>query len=138
MEEGSCCYTRSYGRRHIDVDVKEENGTVWRLTGVRGESEGDRKKEIWKTLWILGQQHQQGRPWLCLGDFNEILSSDEKVWGAAKPQQCMDKFREVLEGCDLADIGFTEDKFTWRNHSKEVDTYICERLDRAVANARWC
>src|SRR4051812_42857403 len=29
---------RSFGRRHIDVDVKGEDGLVWRLTGVYGES----------------------------------------------------------------------------------------------------
>lgn len=28
--------------------------------------------------------------------------------------------------------------YTWRNHSKELCTYICERLDRATANNEWC
>lgn len=120
---------RSYGRRHVDVDVMEENGAVWRLTGVYGESAAERKKETWRTLKILGQQHQDGRPWLCLGDFNEILSADEKVGGAARPQQLMDNFREALVQCELCDIGFEGDKFTWRNHSKVLDNYICERLD---------
>ncbi|KAE8798436.1 Elongation factor 1-alpha [Hordeum vulgare] len=129
---------RSYGRRHIDVDVVEENGSVWRMTGVYGESAGERKKETWRTLKLLGQQHQDGRPWLCLGDFNEILTSDEKEGGIERPQACMDSFRESLERCGLCDIGFEGDKFTWSNHSQELNSYICERLDRATANARWC
>ncbi|XP_073367647.1 uncharacterized protein [Aegilops tauschii subsp. strangulata] len=58
--------------------------------------------------------------------------------GAVRPQKFMDNFRAALEACELCDIGYEGDKFTWRNHSKEVDTYICERLDRATANAKWC
>ncbi|XP_045083714.1 uncharacterized protein [Aegilops tauschii subsp. strangulata] len=90
-------------RRHVDVDVKEEDGRIWRLTGVYGESAADRK-----------------------------------VGGADRPQRLLDNFREALESCELSDIGFEGDKFTWRNHSKEVSTYICERLDRATANDAWC
>ncbi|KAE8807386.1 LRR receptor-like serine/threonine-protein kinase FLS2 [Hordeum vulgare] len=51
---------RSYGRRHIDVDVTEEDRGVWRLTGIYGESEAERKKETWRTMRLLGQQHQWG------------------------------------------------------------------------------
>ncbi|KAE8805897.1 hypothetical protein D1007_18055 [Hordeum vulgare] len=49
---------RSYGRRHIDIDVTEEDRGVWRLTGIYGESEAERKKETWRTMRLLGQQHQ--------------------------------------------------------------------------------
>uniref|UniRef100_A0A453D5J8 Reverse transcriptase domain-containing protein n=1 Tax=Aegilops tauschii subsp. strangulata TaxID=200361 RepID=A0A453D5J8_AEGTS len=129
---------RSYGRRHVDVDVTEEGGMVWRLTGVYGESEAGRKKETWRALKLLGQHHQRGRLWLCVGDFNEILSCDEKEGGAARTQRCMDDFREALDSCELTDIGYIGDKFTWRNHSRDLNTYIRERLDRATANAYWC
>lgn len=84
------------------------------------------------------QQHQVGRPWLCLGDFNEILASKEKLGGVARPQACMDRFREALVSCELCNIGFQGDKFTWRNHSKELQSYIRERLDRATTNDKWC
>ena len=122
----------------MDVDVTEEDGSIRRLTGVYGESELERKVETWKMMRILGKQHQNGRPWLCLGDFNEILTGDEKMGGDVRPQRFMDNFREPLEACELCDIGYEGDKFTWRNHSKEVDTYICERLYRATTNAKWC
>lgn len=127
----------SYGRRHIDVDVTEENGRVWRLTRVYGELASERKVETWRMMNILGQQHQQGRPWLCLGDFNEILTGDEKIGGAVRPQRLMDNFRAALEACELSYLGYEGDKFTWRNHNSEIDTYICERLDRATTNAAW-
>ncbi|KAE8767904.1 Elongation factor 1-alpha [Hordeum vulgare] len=129
---------RSYGRRHIDVDVMEDSGSLWRLTGIYGESEAERKTETRRTLRLLGQQHRHGRPWMCFWDFNEILMDGEKVGGSRRPQACMDRFRETLENARLCDIGYTGDKFTWRNHSKELQSYICERLDRITANTEWC
>ncbi|KAE8774717.1 Elongation factor 1-alpha [Hordeum vulgare] len=131
-------HVTSYGRRHIDVDVMEESGTMWRLTGIYGESEAERKTKTWRTMRLLGQQHQQGRPWMCFGDFNEILLDGEKVGGSRRLQVCMDRFRVTLENAGLCDIGYTGDKFTWRNPSKEASSYICERLDRVTANSDWC
>lgn len=46
---------RSIERRHIDVDITDENGVVWRMTGVYGESQARRKKETWRTLHLLNQ-----------------------------------------------------------------------------------
>ncbi|KAE8793690.1 Threonine dehydratase [Hordeum vulgare] len=63
---------------------------------------------------------------------------DEKCGGAARPQNLMENFRVALERCDLSDIGFMRDNFTWRKHSRVLDNYICERLDRATANTTWC
>jgi hypothetical protein len=72
-----------------------------------------------------------------MGDFNEILFQHEKQGGTARPQQCMDMFREAHEDCDLEDLGYTCDLFTWWNHHHNADCYIRERLDRAVANTEW-
>jgi hypothetical protein len=49
----------------------------------------------------------------------------------------MERFRKVLEDCDLHDLGYTGDPFTWRNHHHLAASYIKERLDRAVANNTW-
>ena len=44
-----------------------------------GHPEEERKAETWRLMRHL---HACGTlPWLCLGDFNEILSSDEKRGG---------------------------------------------------------
>jgi hypothetical protein len=39
--------------------------------------------------------------------------------------------------CDLQDLGFEGDVFTWRNNNHEVQGYVRERLDRALANSVW-
>jgi hypothetical protein len=124
------------GRMHIDVDVIEEDGFKWRLTGIYGEPRQDMREETWKLLRTL--HHQANLPWLCVGDFNEIMFNYEKQGGVPRPQICMDRFRDVLLYCNLNDLGFEGDIFTWRNNNHRVDGYIRERLDRAVANPSWC
>ncbi|KAG8488044.1 hypothetical protein CXB51_018393 [Gossypium anomalum] len=48
----------------------------------------------------------------------------------------MKAFRTVLEDCNLMDLGFTGNWFTWeRGNLPEIN--IQERLDRGVANADW-
>jgi hypothetical protein len=78
---------------------------------------------------------QSVKPWLCAGDFNEILFSQDGE--RPRSQSCMDRFRETLEYCRLHDLGFDGDIFTWRNHNHIAADYIRERLDRAVANEEW-
>ncbi|XP_045085746.1 uncharacterized protein [Aegilops tauschii subsp. strangulata] len=50
----------------------------------------------------------------------------------------MDRFKAALEVCELRDLGFVGDTFTWRNHSHDASRYIKERLDRAVDMQTWC
>ena len=89
----------------------------------------------WKALCILNAV--RWRPWLCLGDFNEILLGCEKEGGPARPQACMDAFKEALDDCNLSDLGYSNDPFTWWNNNHVDQNYVRERLDRAVADGDW-
>jgi hypothetical protein len=126
---------RGMPQYYIDVDVKEDDGFTWRFTGVYGEAQSDLKHRTWQHLRNL--YDDPSLPWMCAGDFNEILFSYEKEGGRQRQQQCMDRFRETLEHCQLNDLGYEGDCFTWRNHNHIAENYIRERLDRAVANDRW-
>jgi hypothetical protein len=67
-----------------------------------------------------------------MGDFNEILYSNEMEGGAVRSQRCMQlAFRNALNSCNLEDLGYEGDIFTWRRGK------IRERLDRAVCDPRW-
>ena len=72
-----------------------------------------------------------------MGDFNEIVSMGEKWGGADKRDSQMEQFRSALEECDLCDLGFIGSKYTWSN-AKEDESFMEERLDRALANIDWC
>jgi hypothetical protein len=45
-------------------------------------------------------------------------------------------FQEVLEDCQLCDLGFKGPKFTWNDRLGGA-TFTKERLDRAMANTEW-
>lgn len=82
------------------------------------------------------QNRQYKLPWLCFGDFNEILSRNEKLGCASRPQQQMDSFRNAVERCNFKDMGYYGLHFTWCNQ-QEGDDRIYLRLDRAFATIDW-
>ncbi|KAK3229264.1 hypothetical protein Dsin_001145 [Dipteronia sinensis] len=48
----------------------------------------------------------------------------------------MVQFREVMDDCDLVDLGFSGLRFTWNNKRDGKDN-IHERLDRFMADSQW-
>jgi hypothetical protein len=126
----------NFSRYHIDVQVVEQDGYRWRFTGIYGEPTTEKRDKTWKLLRILNQL--LSLPWLCAGDFNEILYSHEKKGGQARASSQMEKFRMALSDCGLHDLGYMGDKYTWRNHNHDANKYVKERLDRAVASRSWC
>jgi hypothetical protein len=54
--------------------VKEEDGLEWRFTGIYGKSRNEEKNNTWELLRTL--KDQNNLPWLCSGDFNEIMHGE--------------------------------------------------------------
>ena len=75
-------------------------------------------------------------PWLCFGDFNDIIRQDEKEGGVLRPHNQMQLFREVLDECGFMDLGYVGSKFTWSRHF-DKDNSILERLDHGLATNNW-
>ena len=62
-----------YSRSFIDAIItKQESGFKWRITSFYGNPETHRRKESSEELKALSRKFNL--PWLCFGDFNEILS----------------------------------------------------------------
>jgi len=126
----------NYSRSHIHAVIKDSEGAPqWQFTGFYGQPDVTRRNESWvllkhlKTLLLL--------PWLCTGDFNEIVVQFEKTGAALRRDSQMAGFRDALEVCDLSDLGYVDPRFTWCNH-RRGDSFSMERLDRVVANLGWC
>ena len=45
-------------------------------------------------------------PWLCAGDFNEILWSHEKLGLGPRQEVCMKSFRDTIVECGLKYLGY--------------------------------
>jgi hypothetical protein len=103
---------RNFSDNHIDMDVSEADGFGWRFTGIYGFPQAEYKHRTWTLLKDL--KAQDDLPWLCAGDFNEIMFQFEKEGGCPRMQILMDRFRETFDFCDLQDLGFEGDMFTWR------------------------
>ena len=74
-------------------------------------------------------------PWCCIGDFNEILKTKEKIGDRIRSNAQMQAFWGALDFCGFVDLGYTGPEFTW--HSQRHGYLIWERLDRGVANYDW-
>ena len=92
-----------YSRSYINAVVtNSESSFKWRITSFYGNPETHHRKESWDILRSLSQKYQL--PWLCFGDFNEIVSVEEKLGGVQRSQKQMDDFREVIHHCRFKDL----------------------------------
>ena len=91
------------------------------------------RRSSWELLLQLHRSHTL--PWLCAGDFNEIMCESEKLGGAARPSKQMEDFRRVSMECNLQKVPFTGPKFTWSRG--KGSNMILECLDRGMANEEW-
>lgn len=128
-------FIKSSSLHHIDAIIASTQGLPeWRFTGLYGWTEEQEKFLTWQLLRDLNTDFNL--PWLCMGDMNEITSSAEKECGIPRAPHKMIAFRSTLEVCDLRDLGFSGNQFTWTNAQCGISS-IQERLDRAMANPRW-
>ncbi|KAA3490114.1 reverse transcriptase [Gossypium australe] len=124
-----------FSKWHIDVLVKEDGiQEEWQFTGLYGSPYLRDQNLVWNLLRRLNQECNY--PWLVAGDFNEIMYSFEKSGGLPRDQRRMEVFRDILEECQLMDIGYSGVWYTWERGNLP-ETNIRERLDRGVANGKW-
>ena len=64
-----------YSDYHVDCSVEEVGHDPWRETVVYGEAQAHLRYKTWDTLKNISTL--SSLPWLCIGDFNEVLRPDE-------------------------------------------------------------
>lgn len=70
------------------------------------------------------------------GDFNEVMSHDEKWGGKKKADNFLTDFLNTANDCELTNLGFKGPKLTWCNN-REVDACISERLNLCLGTVTW-
>ena len=119
---------------HIDVIIDLGVNDTWRFTGFYGDPETANRESSWSLLRLLS--HQFNLPWVCMGDFNEILFAEEKQGWLIRLERRMQGFRDALDFCRLRDLGFNGFPFTWCNR-RPGGQNVWIRLDRGVASVEW-
>ena len=133
--EGTMINFKSCSNSHIDVVVLESpSSEPWHAIGFYGHLKTNKRYISWHLLDSLSTQCNM--PWVVMGDFNEILYSDEKLGGAEREAKQMVAFSECLNKCGLVDLGFIRQKYTWCN-GRFWGERTKLRLDRVVANKDW-
>ena len=79
-------------RYFIDTVIDGNTANAWRFTGFYGESETHRRSEAWSKLRSLNSR--MNIPWICGGDFNEIVRKEENGVG----------FLEITIKCNCSEM----------------------------------
>jgi hypothetical protein len=115
---------KHYNSNIIDVTIGSDLEHMWRASFVYGEPRAGLRHNLWD-LRRLVRTECYG-PWICAGDFNEILRRDEHLSRRERGEQQIRLFRECLEFCDLVDLRFSGTKFTWNNRQEGNDNVFLE------------
>lgn len=89
---------------------------------------------MWTVLQDL--KAQSDLPWCVLGDFNEAMWSFKHFSAMRRSEAQMRAFREVLEVCELVDLGFSGLPYTYDN-KRHGNRNMKVWLDRVVADNNW-
>jgi hypothetical protein len=90
--------------------------------------------DFWSQLAEFG--YDNFLPWLCIGDFNSITSSLDKLGGRPFNALSHNDFGYFMNAFGMIDLGFLGNPFTWSNH-RQGHGLIKERLDRGVVSSQW-
>ncbi|KAL0409533.1 UNVERIFIED_CONTAM: hypothetical protein Sradi_1887700 [Sesamum radiatum] len=121
-------------KKRMNMVKFREGEDYWRFTGFYGEPDSSKRSVSWDLLRRLSRL--SNLPWLCVGDYNAILSDSEKEGTVPTPQWQLRSFREALMNSGLCDVQFSGFPFTWANNREHPFT-VRKRLDRTCVNFSW-
>ena len=91
--------------------------TPWLLSSIYGPPKKHNEPKFWDSLLDLGMGYHG--PWLCIGDFNMILSQSNKFDGCPYACSSNDAFHGFLDTYGMIDLGFSGNPFTWSNKRRD-------------------
>lgn len=87
------------------------------------------RRPLWDSLWTFG--NPLTLPWMVLGDFNCLLSPDERVNGVPPTEYQINEFVDLCSSLGLVDSVSSGIRFTWTNGR------VMSKLDRVLINNEW-
>ncbi|XP_062113957.1 uncharacterized protein LOC133824962 [Humulus lupulus] len=91
------------------------------------------RKHLWKDIGLISQGTKI--LWIVGGDFNFILSTEERLDYRGNGTE-MVPFQTCVCECGLEDVKYNGSYFTW-NNKQEGKARVCAKLDRVLANNAW-
>jgi hypothetical protein len=80
-----------FSQYHIDAVITERDNEPWRFTCVYGEAQVAQRHKTWDMLKFI--KSSSPLPWMCIGDFNEVLHQHEHEGVVERSLGQMEGFR---------------------------------------------
>lgn len=106
---------------------------VFHFTVVYGFNTLAERKPLWKDLISFADP---GTPWLVFGDFNAVLSPDDRYNGAAISDYEVRDFADCLLDAGLAELTSKGHFYSWSSKG-QGSKRVSSRIDRCFANGLW-
>lgn len=122
----------------ITCDVLLPWSSSWMVISiVYASNDEDTRKDLWKELVHMAiSTNAMSRPWIVLGDFNQILHAREhSISTPSNVNNRIRDFRQCLLESELSDLVFKGSSFTWWNRCGSRP--VAKKLDRVLVNDNW-
>ncbi|XP_058756860.1 uncharacterized protein LOC131630081 [Vicia villosa] len=91
------------------------------------------RRILWRDLEDISKN--QVGPWGIIGDFNNVLSTRDRIGGRDVMEAEFADLRQMMDDCGLAEMDSEGEFYTWFN--KHSDDPIYSRIDRIIGNIEW-
>ncbi|KAK4382071.1 hypothetical protein Sango_2907300 [Sesamum angolense] len=98
------------------------------VTAVYAKCDTVERRALWDALHAVSVG---ASPWIVGGDFNTVLSPDERSGGSAPSGVAMSDFHVAIADCALVDAGYVGSPYTWYSRR------LRRRLDRVLISSCW-
>ncbi|XP_075086415.1 uncharacterized protein LOC142169104 [Nicotiana tabacum] len=106
-----------------------QHRTSFNYCTVYGKHTIQDRKSLWEELRMT--VHGINNPYLIMGDFNTILTSEDRINGNHVQEIEIRDFKNFLIDAGLDELKTVGRKYTWSNN------HVHSRIDRILANAEW-
>ncbi|KAG5620988.1 hypothetical protein H5410_006206 [Solanum commersonii] len=109
-----------------------ENNQYLIISIMYAKCDAEARIQLWNDIYCISNDIQNS-PWLIGGDFNVIMSDEEKIGSLPVYPNEYEDFAFCVNSCDLEEVNFKGSPFTWWN-GRIDDQCIFKRLDRYMMN----
>ncbi|RYR14525.1 hypothetical protein Ahy_B04g071116 [Arachis hypogaea] len=101
---------------YIKANININNILKWQGIFVYDNPVFQKRRKLWQELTVSNRSREEPQDYL--GDFNYILSQDEKVGIHPQPRIYLDTFRRFVYDNGLMDVDLKGNKYTWFSNAK--------------------
>lgn len=103
------------------------------VSGVHASVNMVQRRFLWSEMQMISDFK---KPWIVSGDFNAVLSVEDKIGGRSPSKRVRLDFNECVDQCQLIQAPKNGLDFSWSNCQQGNKRILCH-LDRAFFNLEW-